>query len=169
MIPLLQTAGLSKSYGANRVLVDVDFCLIAGELVAIIGENGAGKSTFAKMLAGVIRPDTGTIQFRGKPVSFHSPRDALRQGIAFIPQELAYVPHLSVAENILLGHWPSWHGLTAPESARRHAQRECERYGIELDVRRRMVTLKLADRQIVEIIRALARQVQVIVLDEPTA
>ncbi len=167
--PLLQVSGASKSYGANRVVVDVGFRLTAGESVAIIGENGAGKSTFAKMLAGVIRPDAGTIRVRGERVSFHSPRDALRHGIAFIPQELAYVPHLSVAENILLGHWPSWHGLTAPAGALRRARRECERYGVALDVGRRMATLKLADRQIVEVIKALARRAQVIVLDEPTA
>jgi ABC-type sugar transport system ATPase subunit len=167
--PLLQTAGISKSYGPNRVLIDVAFPLMAGESVAVIGENGAGKSTFAKVLAGVIRPDSGAIHFRGKLVSFHSPRHALQHGIAFIPQELAYVPHLSVAENILLGHWPSWHGLTSPQRSLRQAQLECERYGIAFDVHRPMSTLKLADRQIVEIIKALARRAQVIILDEPTA
>jgi ribose transport system ATP-binding protein len=166
---LLQTVGISKSYGANRVLADVSFRLTPGESVAVIGENGAGKSTFAKVLAGAIRPDGGTLEVGGRAVSFHSPRDALRHGIAFIPQELAYVPHMTVAENILLGQWPSWHGLTSPERALRDAERECERYGIRLDVRRLMTTLKLADRQIVEIIKALARKAQVIVLDEPTA
>src|SRR5690348_568047 len=91
--PLVEAVGLSKSYGLHRVVSDVDFRLNAGESVAVIGENGAGKSTFAKMLAGAIRPDGGTLRLRGQPVSFHSPRDALRRGIAFIPQELAYVPH----------------------------------------------------------------------------
>jgi ribose transport system ATP-binding protein len=167
--PLLRTVGISKSYSGNRVLADVSFRLTSGESVAVIGENGAGKSTFAKVLAGAIRPDGGTLEVGGEPVSFHSPRDALRHGIAFIPQELAYVPHMTVAENILLGHWPGWHGLTSPGSTVRDAQRECERYGILLDVRRVMTTLKLADRQIVEIIKALARKAQVIVLDEPTA
>ncbi len=166
---LLETVGISKSYGPNRVLIDVDFRLAAGQSVAIIGENGAGKSTFAKVVAGVIRPDAGSIRLRGEPVSFHSPRDALRTGIAFIPQELAYVPHLTVAENILLGHWPSWHGLTSVTASLRRAKQECQRYGIELDVNRTMADLKLADRQIVEIIKALARNARLIVLDEPTA
>ena len=166
---LLEVAGVSKSYGSNRVLIDVAFRLAAGQSVAIIGENGAGKSTFAKVLAGVIRPDAGSIRLRGKPVSFHSPRDALREGIAFIPQELAYVPQLTVGENILLGRWPSWCGLTSITTSLRRAAQECRRYGIELDARRRMASLKLADRQIVEIIKALARNARLIVLDEPTA
>src|SRR4030088_2742735 len=95
---LLETRDISKSYGSNRVLSDVRFRLDSGQSVAVIGENGAGKSTFAKILTGVIRPDAGTLKLNGKAVSFASPRDALQQGIAFIPQELAYVPHLTVAE-----------------------------------------------------------------------
>ncbi len=105
----------------------------------------------------------------GKPVSFASPRDALAHGIAFIPQELAYVPHLSVAENILLGHWPNRHGLTTLGMSLRQAREECRRFGIALDVARPMGTLKLADRQIVEIVKALTRRARLIVLDEPTA
>jgi ABC-type sugar transport system ATPase subunit len=167
--PLLEASGISKSYGVNRVLSNVDFRLEAGESVAIIGENGAGKSTFAKILAGAIRPDTGILRLNGELVRFHSPRDALRKGIAFIPQELPYVPHLTVAENILLGQWPSWHGVTSLRASLRRAHRECQRYGIALDVSRPMGSLKLADRQIVEIIKALARQARLIVLDEPTA
>lgn len=166
---LLETVGVSKSYGPNPVLTGVDFRLAIGESVAIIGENGAGKSTFAKVLAGVIRPDAGSIRFRGELVSFHSPRDALREGIAFIPQELAYVPHLTVAENILLGRWPSWHGLTSTTASLRRARQECRRYEIALDAGRTMASLKLADRQIVEIIKALTRNARLIVLDEPTA
>jgi ABC-type sugar transport system ATPase subunit len=137
--------------------------------VAVIGENGAGKSTFAKILTGVIRPDAGTLKLHGKAVSFASPRDALQQGIAFIPQELAYVPHLTVAENILLGRWPHRHGLTTLSAAIKQARAECEQFRISMDVRRPMASLKLADRQIVEIVKALARRARLIVLDEPTA
>ena len=100
---LLETHEISKSYGSSRVLSNVNFRLDRGESVAVIGENGAGKSTFAKILTGVIRADVGTLALNGRVVSFASPRDALREGIAFIPQELAYMPHLTVAENILLG------------------------------------------------------------------
>jgi ABC-type sugar transport system ATPase subunit len=167
--PLLAIAGLAKSYGSNRVLHGVDFTLDRGESVAVIGENGAGKSTFAKILTGVIRPDAGTIRLDGAPVSLGSPREAIRHGIALIPQELAYVPHLTVAENILLGHLPGWHGLTLRRLWLARAREHCRRLGIPLDVRRTMATLKLADRQIVEVVKALSRRARLIVLDEPTA
>src|ERR671934_142956 len=116
---LLEVRGLSKSYGPNRVLSEIAFTLDQGESVAIIGENGAGKSTFAKILAGVVAPDQGRILLEGVPVRFHAPRDALRSGIAFIPQELAYVPELTVAENILLGQWPNRRGFTSQSRLRK--------------------------------------------------
>ena len=125
--PLLAIAGLAKSYGANRVLQGVDFTLDRGESVAVIGENGAGKSTFAKILTGVIRPDAGTIRLDGAPVTLGSPREAIRHGIALIPQELAYVPHLTVAENILLGQLPAWHGLTSRRLWLARAREHCRR------------------------------------------
>ena len=166
---ILEATGVSKSYGGNVVLSEVDFRVDAGDSIAIIGENGAGKSTFAQIITGVTRPDKGSITMHGKPVSFGSPRDALAHGIAFIPQELAYIPHLSVAENILLGQWPSRFGLTSLSMALREAREECRRFGIALDVARPMRALKLADRQIVEIVKALTRRARLIVLDEPTA
>ncbi|MEQ9639805.1 MAG: sugar ABC transporter ATP-binding protein [Alphaproteobacteria bacterium] len=166
---LLQTAAIAKSYGANRVLFDIDFTLDHGESVAVIGENGAGKSTFAKILTGVIRPDEGKLCLDDEEVEFHSPRDALRSGLAFIPQELAYVPDLTVAENVLLGQWPSRFGLTTGARMLAQARVECERFDIDIDVRRTMRTLKLAERQIVEIVKALARRARLIILDEPTA
>ena len=166
---LLETHEISKSYGSSRVLSNVNFRLDRAESVAVIGENGAGKSTFAKILTGVIRADVGTLALNGRVVSFASPRDALREGIAFIPQELAYMPHLTVAENILLGRWPSWRGLTTRGAAIKQARAECEQFHITMDVRRPMAWLKLADRQIVEIVKALARRARLIVLDEPTA
>src|SRR5204863_2682284 len=136
----------------------VDFHLDPGQSVAVIGENGAGKSTFAKILTGVIRADSGTLTLAGTNVSFASPRDALQQGIALIPQELAYVPQMTVADNILLGRWPSWRGLTTRAAATKQARAECAHFGISIDVRRPMASLKLADRQIVEIVKALARR-----------
>jgi ribose transport system ATP-binding protein len=167
--PLIETIDLGKRYGQHMVLRGVNFRLHAGESVAVIGENGAGKSTFAKMITGVIRPDAGAILLDGQPAVLRSPRDALRQGIAFIPQELAYVPYLTVGENILLGQWPSKAGLTSTAQTLRRAREECERIGIPLDVDRLMVSLKLADRQIVEIVKALTRRARMIILDEPTA
>jgi ribose transport system ATP-binding protein len=166
---LLETTGLAKSYGSHRVLSDIRFTLSRGQSVAVIGENGAGKSTFAKILAGVIRPDAGEIRLEGRPVTFDSPRAALQAGVAFIPQELAYVPALTVGENILLGRWPSTAGLVSHHSVLRHSAEEASRYGIALDMNRTMARLRLADRQMVEIVKALARRARVLVLDEPTA
>jgi ribose transport system ATP-binding protein len=166
---LLAARGLTKSYSGTVVLRDVAFTLSAGESVAVIGENGAGKSTFAKIIAGVVSPDRGEIVVGSEHVVFHSPRDALRHGIAFIPQELAFVPHLTVAENLLLGQWPSTAGVTSPVAIRRRAAAETARFGLPVDLDRRMSALKLVDQQIVEILKALIRRASVILLDEPTA
>jgi ribose transport system ATP-binding protein len=161
--------GLSKRYGDNLVLDSVDLCLAPGEAVAVIGENGAGKSTLAKIMAGVIQPDAGDLRLAGRPVNFHSPRDARRAGVGFIPQELAYFPDLTVAENIVVGRWPKRAGFVAPSALIRQAVAAQRRFGIELDMRRPMGTLKIGERQLVEIVKALSGDARVIILDEPTA
>lgn len=167
--PILEARRLGKRYAHHQVLHNVDFRVHAGESVAVIGENGAGKSTFVKILAGVIRPSEGEIFLNGRQIALQSPRDAIGQGVAFIPQELAYVPNLTAAENIVLGQWPNRGGLTSAAAILRQAEEEVQRFGLEVDVRRRMMGLKLADRQLVEILKALARKARIILLDEPTA
>jgi ribose transport system ATP-binding protein len=169
MHSLLGTTGIGKTFSGTEVLSGIDFELAAGECVAIIGENGAGKSTFAKILAGVITPDAGEIRIRGEAVTLSSPRDALAHGIAFIPQELAYVPDLTVAENVLLGRWPSRMGWTSRKGSLRAAQSDAERLGIRVDLTKKMSQLKLADQQAVEILKALSRRATTVILDEPTA
>lgn len=166
---LFEARGLTKSYGPNKILIDVDFTLARGESVALIGENGAGKSTFAKIITGVTKPDSGTLRFDGARVDFAAPRDALAVGLAFIPQELAYLPDLTVAENIALGQWPNRSGWTSPAGIRAQAQAVCDRYDIHFDLDAPMRQLKLAERQLVEITKALLREARMIVLDEPTA
>lgn len=166
---VLHATGLAKSYGGHLVLKHIDFSTRPGEIVAVIGENGAGKSTFAKIITGVIRPDAGHLQIDGRVVDFQSPRDALREGIAYIPQELAYLSNRSVADNVLIGRWPSRAGLTSDRSVAATAAAEAARYGIDLHLDWRMADLTLAERQLVEIVKALIRSSRVLVLDEPTA
>lgn len=166
---MLRATGLAKSYGGHLVLKHVDFSIDAGEIVAVIGENGAGKSTFAKIVTGVVRPDSGEMHIRGKAGEFQSPRDALRVGIAYIPQELAYLSNRSVADNILIGRWPHRAGITSDAAIASTAAAEARKFGIDLHVNWRMLDLTLAERQLVEIVKALIRSSQVLVLDEPTA
>lgn len=167
--PLLVLEGLSKRYGGHAALRGVWLHVAAGERLAVIGENGAGKSTLAKIVAGAVRPDEGQIRLAGSTLDLRSPRHSIAAGIAFIPQELSYVPALTVAENVVLGQWPSRAGFTRRRDAEARAKHEAERFGIELDVSRAMSSLTLADRQLVEILKALTRRARVIVLDEPTA
>ena len=168
-VPVLEVRGISKSFGTNVVLKDVSLGVSAGESVAVIGENGAGKSTLARILAGVIRPDAGDLRLEGRDVSFHSPRDALQLGIGFIPQELAYFPDLSIAENIRVGTWPSRLGVISHRKLARSALQAADQLGIQLDLRRAMSTLKVGERQLVEIVKALSRDAKLLILDEPTA
>lgn len=166
---LLQATELSKSYGGNVVLDSVSLGIDAGESVVLLGENGAGKSTLAKIVAGVTAPSSGSLSLAGKALRMRSPHDAIAAGVGFIPQELSYVPELSAAENIAMGRWPARFGFTTAAAMRRRAKRALDDFGIELDLERRMERLTVAERQIVEIVKALVRDVRVLVLDEPTA
>src|SRR5579859_1062658 len=166
---LVDARDICKRYGETTALRDVNFALSPGQAVAIIGENGAGKSTFAKIISGAVKPDSGELWLFGRHTELGSPRHALGLGIALIPQELAYVPRLTVAENLLLNRWPSWYGVTSNSVIRKLAAREAERLGFALDLDAKMSQLQLAERQVVEILKALIQRSRVLVLDEPTA
>jgi ribose transport system ATP-binding protein len=167
--PRLAATSISKRYGPMLALKNVDLTVGRGEIVAVIGENGAGKSTLSKVLSGAIRSDTGELRLDDELLHVTSPRAALRAGIAYIPQELAYLPNLTVAENLLVGRWPSRLGFTNKVAVRREAIRLADRFGIQLDVHKPIVEMALAERQLVEILKALARNAKVLTLDEPTA
>ena len=168
--PLLAVRSVAKSFGAVAAVRDVSFPLYAGEVHALVGENGAGKSTIVKMLAGVHRPDAGTLELDGRPLELTSPADALAAGIAVIYQEPTLFPDLTVAENIVMGRQPR-------RSLRRVDRRAMNalasgffaRLGVAIDPDRPARGLSIADQQIVEIAKALSLDARVIVMDEPTA
>ena len=168
--PLLEVRGVSKSFGAVAAVRDVSFALRGGEIHALVGENGAGKSTIVKILAGVHRPDAGDVTLDGAPLSLGGPADAKAAGIAVIYQEPTLFPDLSVAENIFMGRQPlgRWRRIDrgALDAA---AAALFARLGVPIDPRRPARGLSIADQQIVEIAKALSLDARVVVMDEPTA
>ena len=165
----LEVRALGKSFGATRALDDVSVAVLAGSVHAFVGENGAGKSTLGKIIAGVFPQDQGELVVRGEIVSFGSPRHALMRGIALVAQEVALVPRLTVAENVFLGAEPNHAGFVDRRSLRDRFDRLVADAGFDLDAGAVVGRLPLAQQQQVEILRALAREADLIVLDEPTA
>lgn len=172
MTPLLSAENLSKAYPGVQALDGVSIDLHAGEIHALIGENGAGKSTLIRMLAGVDRPDSGQIRVNGEPVRLTSPADARQRGISVIFQELALVPHMTVAENILLGREVGRGPGGLVVDRRRAAAIAAEvlgRMGVSIDPGAPTGTLSIAEQQLVEIARSLAIGSPVVIMDEPTS
>jgi simple sugar transport system ATP-binding protein/ribose transport system ATP-binding protein len=165
----LEVRALGKSFGATRALDDVSVAVRAGSVHAFVGENGAGKSTLGKIIAGVFPQDQGDLVLRGTTVSFRSPREALVRGIALVAQEIALVPKLTVAENVFLGAEPKRAGFIDRRSLRDRFDRLILDAGFDLQAETVVGHLPLAKQQQVEILRALARDADLIVLDEPSA
>jgi ABC-type sugar transport system ATPase subunit len=165
----IELRGVGKSFGGLPVLSDIDLRLEPGSVHALVGENGAGKSTLAKIIAGVYTADTGTLLVDGEEVSFASPREALDRGIATIAQELALVPGLSVAENVFLGSEPRIAGWVQRRALKKQYLELAQRTGFELNPDAVVGSLRTADQQKVEIMRALASGASLIIMDEPTA
>ncbi len=170
MTPAVRLSGVGKSFGPVRVLSDIDFDIRAGEVQALVGENGAGKSTLIKIIAGVHAPSFGRIELDGQPVRFGGPAEAQNRGIVVIHQEFSTLPNLTVAENILLGMQPRNRlGLVSWRATRRQAGALLAQLGLPLDLRAPVSEMSVAERQMIEIAKALAREARVIVFDEPTA
>jgi ribose transport system ATP-binding protein len=140
-----------------------------GEVHALVGENGAGKSTLIKVLGGIYRRDEGEIHIRGRPVEIDSPHRATELGISIIHQELMLVPDMSVAQNVFLGRSPSRFGVLTPARMNAQAAEILERFEVSIDPRTPIRELGIAQQQMVEIAKAVSRQVQILVMDEPTA
>ena len=168
---VLELRGIHKSFPGVKALQDVHFQLRPGEIHALMGENGAGKSTFIKIITGVYQPSAGEILLNGQPVQIHNPKDGQRQGIAAIYQHVTCYPDLSVTENIFIGHetisprakaiqWKSMH---------EEARKLLIELGSDIDPRTEMGALSVAQQQIVEIAKALSTKARIVIMDEPTA
>ncbi|MGH2835986.1 MAG: sugar ABC transporter ATP-binding protein [Solirubrobacteraceae bacterium] len=168
-VPLVELRDVSKHFGGVHALEGVSLEIPSGVVHALVGENGAGKSTLAKIIAGAIQHDRGRLLIDGAEVSLRSPREGLGQGIAMMAQELLVVPHLTVAQNVFLGAEPRSLGWIDRRALRQRYERLAEQVGFTLPSDRLLGGMRVAEQQQVEIMRALARDARMIVMDEPTA
>ena len=168
---LIRMQGLDKAFPGVQALQDARFDLRPGEVHALVGENGAGKSTLMKVLTGVYQRDAGTIEVQGQQVEVPNPRAGRDLGISMIHQELELAPHLTVAQNIDLGREPRGRlGITVDEKAQVQQTAELvDRLGLKLDPTAKVMNLKVAQQQMVEIAKALSLDASVLSMDEPTA
>jgi len=170
MTVILEMRGIDKRFPGVHALRDVSFAVRRGSVHGIVGENGAGKSTLMRILAGAFQANEGEVVIDGAAVTTPTPERMLQLGIAVIYQELAQVPHLSVAENIYLGRLPKtrWGGVDWSR-AKAEAARVLDRLGFKVDPSARVDAISVAQRQMVEIAKAIARDARIVVLDEPSA
>jgi len=168
-VPLVQLRQISKSYGGPQVVRQVDLSVERGSIHGLVGENGAGKSTLCNIIAGVTGQTDGDLVVDGERVRFRSPRDALGSGIAMIAQELALSPVSSVMANVFLGVEPNVFGVHDRRAQRRAFDSLVERTGFDLPADAPVAQLSVAAQQKVEILRAIARDARLIIMDEPTA
>src|SRR5215212_2101274 len=167
---ILEMRDISKSFPGVRALNNVTFTCEKGQVHALVGENGAGKSTLMKILAGVYQPDTGEIVLRGQPTRLRNPREAQQNGISIIYQEFNLVPYMTVTENIMLGREPRTRfGTIDRKRLNSEAQVWLDLLNVPLKLRTPVEQLSVAQQQIVEIMKALSYNAEVIVMDEPTA
>lgn len=166
---MLRMKAIRKSFSGNEVLHGVDLTVAPGQIHGLVGHNGAGKSTLVKVLGGSYPDYGGTVEVDGEQQEMRSPADALTAGVAIIYQDFALIPDLDVAHNLALGREPGRRGLVAHGELRRRSAREAERFGIRLRTDALVRELGVADQQLTEIVRALARDVRYLVMDEPTA
>src|SRR5580698_3222923 len=164
----LVVSGLTKWYGATRALCDVNLEIRPGRVVALIGHNGAGKSTLLRALSGAEIPDEGAISLDGRRAAFHAPSDATDAGIACVYQELSLINELTVAENIFLGAERRVGPMLDRRTMNREADQVCAEFNIPARATDLLAHLPVAQRQLLEVARAIHRDAKYLLLDEPT-
>lgn len=169
MSVLLEMREIRKSFYGNEVLHSVDLTLEAGTVLALMGENGAGKSTMMNILVGIHKRDGGTIRIDGQEVNIESPHDAQKLGIAMIHQELSSVVEMSVAENIYLGREPVKNGFIDYRKMYKDTEELLKNLNINLNPKTKMGKLRVADQQLVEIAKAVSQNARILIMDEPTS
>nr|WP_321983151.1 ABC transporter ATP-binding protein [uncultured Lichenicoccus sp.] len=168
MTPMLQMRGIVRRFGAVTALDAVDLDVCAGQIVGLLGENGSGKSTLMRILFGMLRPDAGGIVFKGGELSGHTPAQAMRAGLGMIHQHFTLVEAMTVLENVMLG-WPRAGRVLRRREISRMIVETGARYGLEVDPGARVRDLPLGRRQRVEILKAILRGADLLILDEPTS
>ncbi len=166
---VLEARDITKSFNGVRALKGASLTLRAGEVHGLNGENGAGKSTLIKIITGYYQQDGGDVLLNGEPVRFTRPKDSQNAGISTVYQEVNLIPERSVAENILLGREPGRFGLLRKRAAVAQARAILDRFGLEIDPKAKLSSLSLGLRQMVAIIRSVAFESRVVILDEPTS
>src|SRR5258708_2775848 len=165
----LSIRGLCKSYGPIRVVTDVSFDVRQGEVVALLGENGAGKSTVSNIIAGSVAPDSGSMTWQGARFAPQSPAEAIEAGIGMIHQELKLLPDLSIAEKFYVGRMLTRGGMIHRATMNERAAAQLKRLGLTTSPDQKVRSLRVAAQQLVEIARALALDARLLIFDEPTA
>ncbi|WP_232830892.1 sugar ABC transporter ATP-binding protein [Tropicimonas sp. IMCC34011] len=160
---------IKKSYGPVQVLHGIDMEVHAGEVVALLGENGAGKSTVSNVISGTVSQTAGEMTWQGKPYAPSNPREAIDAGVGMIHQELLLLPHLSIAENIFVGRYPTKGGRIDRKKMEDEAGKSLRRLGLDISPKRLVQGLSTANQQLIEIAKALTLNARLLILDEPTA
>ncbi len=167
---ILKVENISKSFPGVKALDGISMDIRRGEVLALLGENGAGKSTLINVLSGVHRPDEGQIYYDGKPIIMHNPQQAKELGINVVHQELAFVPMLSVAENLYINNYGDKNRrLVDWREVYRQAQEAVDEIGLKVDLKKPIGSYHVAERQQIEIARAIYAKAKVLILDEPTS
>ena len=169
---ILEARNISKSFGGVKALIDINIAVRRGEVHAVIGENGAGKTTLMNIFGGIIRQDKGELLFDGKNISFNSPREAFKEGISTIHQELTMLPHLNVMENIFLGQMQKFNIGRMIINGRklvRSAEEALDILDLSMDLKKIVSDLSISEQQEIEIIKALSGNARLIIMDEPNS